>query len=90
MSDVQQKLHSASYVQVQTLETDIESEQTHKKSSRQTEEHDMRLHGIASIEPVPRKLHHKWHPLYIPQKKQPTRDEFRRILMERIHEKNEK
>jgi hypothetical protein len=50
----------------------------------------MRLHGIASIEPAPRQLHHKRHPLYIPQKKQPTRDEFRRILMERIHEKNEK
>lgn len=88
---MQQKLYGASYVQMQTLKTDVESEQAHKKGcSCQTEEKDMRLHGISGIEPAPRQPHHKRHPLYIPQKKQPTRDEFRRILMERIHEKNEK
>ena len=51
----------------------------------------MRLHGITGIESTPRQIYHKRREKYVPQKRaNPTKEEFRRVLMERMKEKNEK
>lgn len=49
----------------------------------------MRLRGISGIEPAPGRPHHKRRQLY-ESHKQPSKEEFRKILMERIREKNGK
>ena len=51
----------------------------------------LKLHGITGVEPTTRQIYHKRRKEYVPQKRtNPTKEEFRRVLMERMKEKNEK
>jgi len=51
----------------------------------------LRLHGITGIESTPRQIYHKRRKEYVPQKRtSPPKEEFRRVLMERMKAKNEK
>lgn len=51
----------------------------------------MRLRGIAGIEPIPKQIYHNRTKTYTSKpKEKPTKEEFRRVLMERMKEKNGK